>query len=230
MKRRNGFTLIELLVVVAIIAVLTALLLPALGSARARAKQIACLNNIRQLGSMEMMYAQNYSGWVPSYYWDGTDEIVWHDWLTKGNYLRNTAMLLCPCALPETYTLKIATGLPWGKYTTYGMIREFYSGECAYAAKVPASFYPVHYVFYRLEAIDDPGNFPLIGDTKASSFWGDGNYQYYCFTRNYLFDVSGGGIYPRHFKKANIAFADGHAEPCGPARLVASSLKIWVTD
>ncbi len=55
---RGGFTLIEVLVVIAIIAVLAALLLPALDKAKARGKQIACLNHLKQLALCSQMYAR----------------------------------------------------------------------------------------------------------------------------------------------------------------------------
>ncbi len=61
--RKNGFTLIELLVVVAIIAVLVALLLPALGAARDQARSVGCLNLLKQFGSANQMYANEFDGW-----------------------------------------------------------------------------------------------------------------------------------------------------------------------
>jgi prepilin-type N-terminal cleavage/methylation domain-containing protein/prepilin-type processing-associated H-X9-DG protein len=60
-KRAFGFTLIELLVVVAIIAVLVALLLPALGNARAQARQVVCATNQKQIHTYTMMYLSNYN-------------------------------------------------------------------------------------------------------------------------------------------------------------------------
>lgn len=64
--RHGGFTLVELLVVIGIIAVLIAILLPALSRAREMAKQIRCLSNIRQVGMSIAMYTNNNKGFFPA--------------------------------------------------------------------------------------------------------------------------------------------------------------------
>jgi prepilin-type N-terminal cleavage/methylation domain-containing protein len=66
MQSRRAFTLIELLVVIAIIAILAALLLPVLTAAKAKAQRIACVNNIKQLGTAWAMYNGDNNGRIAS--------------------------------------------------------------------------------------------------------------------------------------------------------------------
>src|ERR1051326_5291464 len=62
---RRAFTLIELLVVIAVIAILAGILFPVFATARGKAREIACVSNLHQIGAAISMYAQDYDGLYP---------------------------------------------------------------------------------------------------------------------------------------------------------------------
>lgn len=97
---RRGFTLIELLVVIAIIAVLAAILFPVFAQAREKARQAACLSNLRQVGLAVQMYAQDYDENIVHTELGGdiddAHEYYWGDMLQP--YLKNWQLLVCPSA------------------------------------------------------------------------------------------------------------------------------------
>ena len=85
--KRNGFTLIELLVVVAIIAILAAMLLPALSRARERARQAVCMNNLKQIGLAIEMYANDYDEWLPPASYGSSSSQYWYSPYPPGNQI-----------------------------------------------------------------------------------------------------------------------------------------------
>jgi prepilin-type N-terminal cleavage/methylation domain-containing protein/prepilin-type processing-associated H-X9-DG protein len=95
-RPRCGFTLIELLVVIAIIAILAAILFPVFAQAREKARSIACLSNMKQLGTSESMYLQDYDETyvIWRYALPNGDKMTWVELLQP--YVKNKQIWICP--------------------------------------------------------------------------------------------------------------------------------------
>ena len=112
--KKHSFTLIELLVVIAIIAILAGMLLPALGSAKEKAKSVLCVSNLKQMGLAKELYCNENDDWVYPARGVVPDKVSWIQMYQNLGYL-NEGIFCCPT---ETQYPKSAAYAM--NYTTYG--------------------------------------------------------------------------------------------------------------
>ena len=201
--RKIGFTLIELLVVIAIIALLAAMLLPAFNQAREKARQAGCMNNLKQFGIANMMYADNNDGWLPV---SNVDNKLWDYQLmpyvnydiAKFNTRGDFSVFHCPSG-------KVWSAAPVNAYRSRGYAYNFYVTSTNYQNVA------------KLSSIEKPSNMFLMVD---SSYGAE-----YNFVEGYTLPAMGnvpfvdlsswvGLITYRHSDRVNVLFADGHVESC----------------
>jgi prepilin-type N-terminal cleavage/methylation domain-containing protein/prepilin-type processing-associated H-X9-DG protein len=210
--KRKTFTLIELLVVIAIIAILAAMLLPALRGARDMAKGATCLNNQKQIILANIMYAGDNGDWIANIYipYPGWGPEPWASCITgasgrKTQYIPLGMSFICPSSnlMPDYSSVQL-------EWYTYGMYRA--RKDIEYAAKGYdfGDTITEDNAHYRIDKIPSPSSFVLIADTvNISANWYSGRPLWQFSPSNDCWE--GTYVHLIHSNQASSSFVDGHA-------------------
>ncbi|MDD2711221.1 MAG: type II secretion system protein [Verrucomicrobiae bacterium] len=199
-RRSRGFTLIELLVVIGILSLLMAMLSPSLSAAREKARQIQCLNNMRQLHLATQLYMNTWDGKLMP---NGNNVGGWDQWNSDNTITTSflgqgfrKAALVCPTA-EKAYARPLAGG-------SSVVISTYSINSCMgyYDAIVP------HYINSESQIQNNPAQLAYIMDGAQAVV--SGLTYAWAGAAFYNLEASSTAIFWGHNHGANVIFWDGH--------------------
>ncbi len=202
-----GFTLIELLVVIGIIAILAAILFPVFAQAREKARQTACMSNLRQVGLATLQYAQDYDEVMVGTELGENPEYFWGEMLEP--YMKSRQILTCPSTLAPFLISSPVPGFPrgisveWSYNYAINDIKDVSGRSIGAAFAHQASFTRPADTVLILDGWPASVE-PVTNEERHEMRWTWGQRD---AIENPLDDGN-----PRHHEGFNLLLADGHAK------------------
>jgi prepilin-type N-terminal cleavage/methylation domain-containing protein/prepilin-type processing-associated H-X9-DG protein len=204
MRTRKGCTLVELLVVIAVVAILSSILMPVFGRARAAARSTACVSNLHQIGQAFMLYVQDWEGNLPAAMPYTAVAPEGRAWMTALQpYVKDARIWVCPenTEPVPSYAYNTLLGFPRLMGTAYG-----YSGLALDAITAPTNTFL---------AYDTPNQWAHANNLNGAM----GSYTIYVMPGQLAerhpdweaeYRERAQWQRPRHNDGNNVVFADGH--------------------
>jgi len=247
--RRQCFTLIELLVVIAIISTLAALMLPALSTARIRARMLVCMNHLHQIGVAAHMYSADHNQYMLPVLWEIRDpgdgqlqEAAWPANLVWNRYLYGSFGAIPPLNVGQSLTMAMpirdsvficpsdeyARTLATNAFRTYHFWGGSYvwTGESIRSIGELATQMPRANQSKKIMCVDrapaqvPPSDYPLMFNPAG---WPADTYPV-------VFNYNGIPSFKRHLNKLNALYVDGHVAQINPAEVTIDMIQITTAE